>query len=94
MPTESKKKAGRGLLWSPPNVMIFLSPQYLQQTATGATGQEAFLEIEWVLGITPCHPSCRRGEPGKKRVITFRRESWSDGPAQSRLRLREQTVKG
>ena len=28
--TESKKKAGRGLLWSPPKVMMFLSPEYLR----------------------------------------------------------------
>ena len=33
----TKKNAGRGLLWSPPKVMMFLSPLYLQHTLAYVT---------------------------------------------------------
>jgi hypothetical protein len=44
--TESKKKAGRGLLWSPPKVMMFLSPEYL---STGVRDRRRSYATETVI---------------------------------------------
>lgn len=41
----TKKNAGRGLLWSPPKVMMFLSPLYLQHTLAYVTIPATYVGI-------------------------------------------------